>query len=131
MSDTFSVKTMRREAGGVAETITALENVSGAPDETYQVRGQDGTSVTIHGDEVIVANREEDLRYYRLAKGTGDLRFSYQERLRMTPSDGPLGGRVDEECLQKDRALIEGALRMYERAKAEPEGFRPSDPFEE
>ena len=128
--DHFSAMTMRRDENGLSESITISQNVSGATDETYQVRNQDGTRVTIHGEEVIVTDRYEEYRYY-LVRDLGGMRISPRERLHATPSGGTSGGQIDDACVQKDRALIEGAFKLYERAREEPDRFRESSPFEE
>ena len=131
VDDPFPVTTMRREAGGIAETLTVSNNVSGTPEETYQVRKEDGTSVTIHGDEVVVADPfEKDIRYYRRGRGAGELRFVANARVQQTPSDGTLSSHVDQPLAEKDRIIVQGALELYARAKSSPEGFRESDPFE-
>jgi hypothetical protein len=131
IDDPFPVTTLRREEGGVSETLTVSKNVSGTPDETYQVRQEDGTSVTIHGDEVVVADpQEEDIRYYRLGRGAGELRFVANARLHRTPSDGTLSSHVDQRLAERDRIIIQGALKLYADAKSSPEGFEEGDPFE-
>jgi hypothetical protein len=127
----FPVQTMRREGKDFDEVLSARRDTSGLSDEIYhQVRKRDGTSVTIQGNKVIVADRyEEDVRVYDLGKGASGLRIFQELRLRATPSGGTHGGPIEDERVNDDRPLIEGAIKMYERARAEPAGFRPSDPF--
>jgi hypothetical protein len=125
----MSIVTMRRITKGMTESLSRATDVSGVVDETYQLKQPDTPSVTIQGDTVVV-DEGADTRLYQFGKGGEGRSIARSERIRTTPSGGILEGGIDEASLQRDLDLIAYAFKMYEQAKASPDGFEPSSPYE-